>query len=683
MIRRSGALASLLLLASACGSAGPGDNPFGSGGQNPTGSDTETSGDASSGDETSGGDDTPGTIDRDEDPVVVLGAQIPGLDAVDATDVVGFVRHGGAWEQIPVQVDERVVQDFCEIYGKSSGLWTDEPPCRTSAAVTALFYADPNTFTGADTDPTFDGDDELVFMARDAGDRAGSGFAPPAGVVEQSAVELELSDDDDRGYVYLFAREDAGLDPGAGADYVSYTFALSGGIDYKTQYDLYGYGCGGETATCDPSMTEDSTIETSNYSHHFAARWVSDELRIHAGDATGVDILDVHQARFSPESCGRHVLTFSTAEGAYVVNKDGPVRALREYLGANSGPLTSRTHRFYDKRQDITTDLRVHALAAGLMDIFDYSDAAIGMTYVNDLHPDGLVIDGEADAADQSALHSWELISGPQGSLVMTEEVESSITPGSHHFYWADEQEASFPQCDTSTILDVPDGSALGSSGSWREGALPDTDPKNGSVEYLRTTRVVYFREPGLAQSDALTLVEGAKAPVGVTARRIDDGGTGPTCGDGTCEAGEEGSCALDCVPIDGSCGDTLCLPPETSTSCPQDCTGGGGGGDEDCGNGTCDAAIENELSCAADCWPEFENAATCVDANCPGALDACADEPGCVDMVTCVATCVGGGGNPQQCISDCVDAHMPSKFESDAADAVLGCASANDCLTP
>ena len=131
--------------------------------------------------------------------------------------------------------------------------------------MTALVYADTETFMGADPEPTLDHDDELVFMARDAGDRIET-WAEPDGVVAGSGVELEVVDGDARGYVYLFAREDAGLDPGAGAQYVSYSFALEGGIDYKTQYDLHGYSCGGNDAICDPSMTEDSTVEGATYS---------------------------------------------------------------------------------------------------------------------------------------------------------------------------------------------------------------------------------------------------------------------------------------------------------------------------------------------------------------------------------------------------------------------------------
>ena len=666
-------------------SAGDGDGDASTSAGDGDGDASTSAGDGDGDGTSSGGDgdgdgdagDVPGGIDRLEDPVVVLGAQLPGLVGQAVGDIVAFARDGDAWVQRPVQVDERLVQDFCEVYGKSSGLWNSSPACKTDQIVTALFYADSQTFTGPDTDPLLDNDDEVVFMARDAGDRIGTWNAP-AGVVAGSGLELELTDGADTGYMYLFVREDTNLDPGAGQDYVSYTFSLDGGIDYLTEYDLYGYNCGGDTASCTP-QTEDSTVQSAAYSQHFSARWLTDEIRITAGNATGVDILDVHQARFDPSTCGRHVLTFSTAEGAYIVHKDGPVRALRSYIGANSGPLTQRVHQFYDRREDIITHLRVHSLAKGIMDLFDYSAEAIGMTYTNDLNPGGLTIDGVSDVADESALQAWEIVTGPQGSLVMSFGFDVSFNTDFSHFYWADEQTPSFSQCATGTNVDAPDGSALGTSGPWLDGALPDTDPKNGSTEHVMATRIIYFREPQIAQSDALTLVAGAQTPVEVQARTAGDAGLGDACGDGVCDASESASCPFDCAPVDQTCGDTLCLPPETSTSCAQDCPGGMAG--SPCGDGTCDAAVENELSCAPDCWTPYTAPVACTETNCEGLLDACADETECVDLVVCVGPCINQGGANQTCINDCATSLGTSQANIDTGTAMLSCGNMANCF--
>ena len=69
------------------------------------------------------------------------------------------------------------------------------------------------------------------------------------------------------------------------------------------------------------------------------------------------------------------------------------MRAIRSYIGANSGPLTQREHIFYEQREDIRTFLRVHAIP-GRADFFDYSSAASGMTYRNNLNTGGVTIDG-------------------------------------------------------------------------------------------------------------------------------------------------------------------------------------------------------------------------------------------------------------------------------------------------
>ena len=624
------------------------------------------------------GDDIPGQFDRIADPVVLLGTDLPGLSSALADDVIAFARSEGRWVQVPVQVDERAVVDFCEVYGKSSGLWNSSPACKTDEVVTTSMYTDTTTFTGADPDPTLDADDELVFMGRDAGDRVGA-WTTPSGARAGSGVEVAVEDGENTAYLYLFEREDPSLDPGAGARYVEYDFVLEGGVDYLSGYDLYGVSCGGDTAVCNPSMLEDSTIEGANYSRHFSGRWLADGLRITEGDASGVDILDVTQMRFSPDSCGRHVLTYSTAEGAFITNKSGPVRAIRAYLGANSGPLTERVHHFYDRREDILVSLRVHPLAGGVMDLFDYSPESEGMTYYNDLNLQGLRIDGVPDEANEEGVPTWEFLTGAQGSLLMLLETERSFEVDEMRFFWADDIAPSFHQCNTSTELSVPDESAFGTSGLWIRGSLPETDPKRGGTDYMTSQRTLYFREPGLSLGDAQAFIESARSEPRVSARTIDEDGLGAACGDGTCESGEEATCAVDCVPVDGSCGDGLCLRPETSTSCPGDCPAENEGA-EVCGNGTC-TGVENELSCPEDCFPQVTQTIACVDMSCPSLLGACEDEPGCVAFVTCTAQCVTSGDESSACFTDCNDTLDLSSIDYDVGSGLWLCADASGCL--
>ena len=157
------------------------------------------------------------TLNRPEDPVVLTGAQLPALSSVAAGDVVAF-RWLQNWGQVPVQVDERKSVNFQTVYNNA-----------VSANFTTTVYADPGTFTGADSDGNVDSDDEVAFMARDVGVEAPDDAGTPAGVVAGSGVKVRvrstLGGDTKDGWIYLFKRS-GNLDPGAGQHYVSYAFNL-------------------------------------------------------------------------------------------------------------------------------------------------------------------------------------------------------------------------------------------------------------------------------------------------------------------------------------------------------------------------------------------------------------------------------------------------------------------------
>ena len=375
-------------------------------------------------------------VGRDSDPVVLTGASLPTLLGKPPGDVVAFARSGGAWQAVPVQVDERFLGDFCQVYAASK--LGANAPCKTALKIETLFYADPSTYTGADPNAALDPDDEVVLMARQAGARW-SGSDAPTGVTPGSAVEVQLADGPSSAFVYLFVRSDATLPPSAGQDLVSYqqTFEnVPAGFAYKNDYPFTGSGSCGYNPNdppipCNAPILEDSVVKSAAYERHFAARWVTDRLRITQPGSDGIDVLDDAQARFAPNVCGRTVNTFSTAEGAFIANVDGPVRAIRSYLGANSGPLTQRTHLFYDRLEVVQTMLRVHQVG-GIMDLEDYAPAATGMTYASSEVPGGVPIDGQPDAV-AGAVPAWELISGPHGSILHTlrgERVDARHEPG-------------------------------------------------------------------------------------------------------------------------------------------------------------------------------------------------------------------------------------------------------------
>lgn len=118
--------------------------------------------------------DAVNSIGRPTSAVVLTGDQLSDLVGAQPSEVVAFryrrVLPDNTWEQIPVQIDERMVVGFGSQPGSNSTPGVIGTVYGSGApGVTELQYADPGTWVGADTDPTFDTDDELVFMASDAG----------------------------------------------------------------------------------------------------------------------------------------------------------------------------------------------------------------------------------------------------------------------------------------------------------------------------------------------------------------------------------------------------------------------------------------------------------------------------------------------------------------------------------
>lgn len=440
-------------------------------------------------------------LDRPDDPVVMTGAGAPTLTGAAPGDVVAFAWTG-RWHQVPVQVDERKQFDLRVVYPNPfscGGNGLCYAPFSTPAK---LRYADPSTLVGADTDPALDADDEIVFMAKDAGS-SGAAASDPAGVRAGSRVEVKVSDplDGGVGYVYLF-RQGGKLDPGAGARYVTYSFSLASGAYPAT----YKFAAG--------TNTESSTVVTPYYSRRFTDRWQESELRVMRSGATGADILDRNENQFAPDFCGRSRLTFARGEGAFLVNKSGPVRAIRAFLGANSGPMTESQQVFYRGREDDTVFLRVHPIP-GVMSFLDYSSAAAGMTYRNNNNPAGVTIDGAPDTVTAGTL-TWESVDGTQGGLTSVHTWDTDLAAGKFSSFYRDL--ASPPSGQTPC---QGDAGFYGASGPVVNGSIADTnEPANGTApaNRLSATRTMFFDGPGDANG-ALRRQQVA-SPLAATAKK-------------------------------------------------------------------------------------------------------------------------------------------------------------------
>lgn len=374
------------------------------------------------------------SLTRDKDPVIISGASLPDFSTVGPAEIVGFKYVSGSWTQIPVQADERALLDIVTPYGPLAGTGAGYLPPGPSASNPKLyFYCDAATHVGVDAVATFDSDDELSFMAKDAGGKF-NGTSYPAGVVNNVCYQVMIKDTmlRDTGYVYLFQTNGA-LQPNAGVNYINYTSNLSGSSGFPANNNM--------------TNAENTTINTVSYAWHFMSEWVSDELKIIAGN--GADILDRHKAFFAngAAGCGRHEELFSSGENAFIVCKTGPVRVIRSYMGAQSGPLTQRTHFFYESRHDIITNLRVHYIPS-IYDAFDYNPNAAGMTYRNNLNTSGVSVDGNADVV-AAGNPAWEQLSGNPGTLSILNRVTTTLGAGTGTFtgYYDDNSAAPASNC--------------------------------------------------------------------------------------------------------------------------------------------------------------------------------------------------------------------------------------------
>ena len=440
---------------------------------------------------------------REGSPVVIPGDALP-WEAIAPRDVVAFSYRDG-WVQIPVQIDERDVREFSQIYG--AGADGNSNIGIYGIGVFEEVYCDPYTFTGPDLNPTLDANDEVVFMVDDSGVRAPLDKVP-ASVSEASGIEVEVLDPltEQISYVYLFV-QDGTLDPSAGISYVDYDFQLLSG-DYQATYNTAGYD---ETTGLrnndhgEQLNPEDSMIRTAVYERHWSYRWMCDRLSLFGGPS----LVEREDYWIAPGSCGRHIGTFNAQEGAFIANISGPVRAIRSYLGANSGPLVQVDRIYYEAREDVAIYLRVHPRASVGIFYVDHTPAAMGMTYTNDLNPQGVIIDGVPDRLDLGSV-SWELVTGDLGSMLRLHDVETDIDFANEDFtlFYVDQADTNITLCQI-CLEGCPqpellgDGNLMGASGVWNTAPLPNTDPSLLATQYLTTLISMYYGDPSWTAADA------------------------------------------------------------------------------------------------------------------------------------------------------------------------------------
>lgn len=459
----------------------------------------------------------PETGIRHGSAIVLTGGPLPWENALPA-DVVAFTYRDG-WVQVPVQIDERDTREYAQVYGAYAQGNPNTADFGTH--VYGEMYCDPDTFTGPDSNPAFDVNDELVFMADDAGDRGPANELPPS-ILERSGVEVALLDPltGQTAYVYLFL-QDGSLDPSAGIAYVGYEFDLLSG-DYRSTYNTAGTNVATGFKNDDHGRQlnpEDSVIRTAVYERHWSYRWTCDSLSLFGG----ASLVEREDYWIAPGSCGRHNGTFNAQEGAFIANISGPVRAIRSVIGANSGPLVQLDRIYYAAREDTVLCSRVHPRSSVGIFYVDHTAEAIGMTYHNDLNLDGVAIDGRPDRLAVGPI-TWELVTGAPGSVVRVHDIDTDIAFSDSDFtlFYADDLDTDINLCGTCLEgsrepESMGDPHLIGASGVWNTAPLPNTDPGLLATQYLTMLITTYYGESSWAVADAMLRRTWSDHPMEIT----------------------------------------------------------------------------------------------------------------------------------------------------------------------
>jgi hypothetical protein len=409
---------------------------------------------------------------------------------VDPNKVVAYKWDGHQFVEVPVQVDQRFPyflanpnSDFGVYSGTDTELtyqWDVESWKKTAGQCETAYP--PNEGPTIDPVPTLDDDDEIVVMASDTGAQAPAGELGPVGTEAGTRQEVAVLDplNQQSTYVYLFLKDGGSKARGyvhyerdADADqWIDRTFFADDDPE-KLGSSNTGYGPNLEGTVCHPTKgvqkstdrfpRDGVTVSTASYKWYASGRWMVRGMQVAKPGLPGVygpDLIDRWKGRAfqsSPDST-ISVVGFEDeqvnweANSALLGERVGPVRAIREIWGADSGTNVTKTETFYRDAVTYRYRLRVHPIPSdGLYTSWDYN-AGVASKYYNALQTEGVDIDGKDDEAYGNiaeiggqpaffdapdatfdvpvALLKWEQVSGAgdNGSLVYVLENKGPTT---------------------------------------------------------------------------------------------------------------------------------------------------------------------------------------------------------------------------------------------------------------
>jgi hypothetical protein len=377
------------------------------------------------------------------DTATVTGGRVEGTPTVKLLGYRWDAKRG-KFRQIPFQVDE-VFTRYLNNTASGFAIYSGEDQHTTYAYDREGFRftqsdgadsSDPCTARmkpgdHAATDPVkgLDSNDELAFMATDAGPAAPAGAKLPDGVTGMKTVTLTdpTNPSSAPSYVYILRSGEKGPKPAYSArdGYVRYQrddsaewFAYS-----QSSYGDYGAAAKGYYCDEDGHVVRDAngapkigqrrprdtaTITTDRYRFRYDGRWLMTKVQIakRKGRGYGPDLVDRWKARAFAQDPGSQTPCCGYEEedtnwgGSSILlgERVGPVRAIRETWGADSGTNVIRRETFYRDQMVQKNWLRVHVIPPldGIYAQWDFNAGRVNRFY-NAQHPSGVPIDGRND----------------------------------------------------------------------------------------------------------------------------------------------------------------------------------------------------------------------------------------------------------------------------------------------
>lgn len=378
------------------------------------------------------------TLTRVDDPVVMECSRFTRLLG-SAMDSLTLMAHSdGRWAPVPFQLDQR----------KPNGDYA--------------FVSGPEA--GVDPDPNLDANDEMVFMAKDSGDRV-LGEKKPDGADEIMEIEIIDPKNGNKGWLYL-ARF-PGAAPRSDIDYIRIE------IDEAKRYRRvisYEYIVGGPIDRV--------------YPDYIAARELPD-------GSEGLDVLDRLKIRGTMKLAGGFTVPIKADEMIRSKDKaytDGPIRVLHltegymDFQGIKFRGTGYSTVFYYPNHVIVPVTMDASsALARFLMKAvsevsingyMDFNSNVYG-SYVFDganPHNPGIILDGRMSEAernmDTNTPIEWVAGFGPQGAIIARLTISGEGVHAKKYTYYVDDKKINDPPEDSDGLSGV----GFNVRGSGRDG---------------------------------------------------------------------------------------------------------------------------------------------------------------------------------------------------------------------